>query len=80
MIVTWFPQASALQQMTIASLVTGMIGAGGFVLSPLPLASVIYVVVYTLASVIALLLCLVLRTDLHYLAITLLLLLYSPMM
>ncbi len=79
MIVIWFPQAGALQQMTIATLVTGMIGAGGFVLSPLPMASLVYVGLYTLASVLALLACLVLRTEAHYLVIALLLMLYSPM-
>ena len=80
MIIIWFPQAGALQQMTIASLVTGMIGAGGFVLSPLPLASLVYVGLYTLASVLALLTCLVLRAEAHYLVIAVLLMLYSPMM
>jgi len=45
-----FPGASTGQQMTIATLVTGMIGAGGFVLSPLPLASLSYIGVYALAA------------------------------
>ena len=80
MIIIWFPQAGPLQQMTIATLVTGMIGAGGFVLSPLPLASLAYVGLYTLASVLALITCLALGAEPHYLVITLLLLLYSPMM
>lgn len=75
MIILWFPTGASLQQMTISTLVTGMIGAGGFVLSPLPRASVIYVGLYTLSSLIGLLL----TGQSHYVAFALLLFLYSPM-
>ncbi|WP_321351263.1 EAL domain-containing protein [Halopseudomonas oceani] len=75
MIILWFPSGGSLQQMSISTLVTGMIGAGGFVLSPLPRASVIYVGLYTVGSLIALLL----TGKPHYIALALLLFLYSPM-
>ena len=75
MIILWFPTSGGLQQMTISTLVTGMIGAGGFVLSPLPRASIIYVGIYTLASLIGLLF----TGQTHFFAFALLLSLYSPM-
>ena len=52
-----------------------MIGAGGVVLSPLPRASIIYVGIYTLASLIGLLF----TGQTHFFAFALLLSLYSPM-
>lgn len=52
--VFWFPGASDSQQLTIATLLTGMIGAGGFVLNPLPLASVAYVTVFSASALAAL--------------------------
>ena len=48
----WFAGATAHQQLLMATLVTGMLGAGAFVLSPLPLASLAYTGIYT-ASVLA---------------------------
>ncbi|MEL0169055.1 MAG: EAL domain-containing protein [Pseudomonadaceae bacterium] len=75
MIVLWFPTSASLQQMTISTLVTGMIGAGGFVLSPLPRASFIYVGLYTLSSLLGLLL----TGQSNFFVFALLLFLYSPM-
>lgn len=75
MIVLWFPTGGGLQQMTISTLATGLIGAGGFVLSPLPRASILYIGVYTLASLIGLLL----TGQPQYVVFALLLCLYSPM-
>ena len=46
----WFPAATPSQQMVVATLVTGMIGAGSFVLSAMPLASLAYVAVYSAAA------------------------------
>jgi diguanylate cyclase (GGDEF)-like protein len=46
----WFPNANIDQQITIATLVTGMIGAGSFVLSPLPYASLAWVALFTLGA------------------------------
>ena len=46
----WFPQATPAQQLVLATLVTGMLGAGGFVLSPLPAASLAWVVVITVGA------------------------------
>ncbi|MDT7522795.1 EAL domain-containing protein [Rhodoferax sp. TBRC 17198] len=51
----WFPGASDSQQLIIATLLTGMIGAGGFVLNPLPLASMAYVAVFSASTLAALL-------------------------
>lgn len=52
--VLWFPAAGPEQQMVIATLVTGMIGAGSFVLATVPLAATAYVAVFSLASLWAL--------------------------
>jgi diguanylate cyclase (GGDEF)-like protein len=41
----WFAGASAAQQLLVATLVTGMLGAGTFALSPLPMASLLYATV-----------------------------------
>ncbi|WP_175485633.1 EAL domain-containing protein [Pseudoxanthomonas sp. GM95] len=54
MTVTWFPHATPSQQLLISTLVTGMLGAGAFVLSPLPLACMAYTGIYTLAAIVAL--------------------------
>ncbi len=48
--VVWFPDATVGQQMTVATLITGMIGAGSFVLSPLPMASLAYIAVFSLSA------------------------------
>ncbi|MCZ8221180.1 MAG: EAL domain-containing protein [Acidovorax sp.] len=45
--VEWFGSASHGQQLVIATLFTGMMGAGTLILSSLPLASVAYVAVFT---------------------------------
>ena len=46
----WFPGASPAQQLLVATLFTGMLGAGTFMLSPLPLAALAYAAVYSAAS------------------------------
>ncbi len=46
----WFPDATLQQQLLIATLLTGMLSAGGFVLSSLPMASFAYVLVYAFAA------------------------------
>jgi diguanylate cyclase (GGDEF)-like protein/PAS domain S-box-containing protein len=51
----WFPQISASQQLVMATLLTGMLGAGSFVLSALPRASLAWNGVLTLGGVAALL-------------------------
>ncbi len=50
----WFPQAQPAQQLVIATLVTGMLGAGGFVLSPVPAASLVWVAAMALGALVAL--------------------------
>ena len=75
MILTWFPDASRGQQMAIATIVTGMISAGSFVLSPLPYASISYAMIYSFAAIGALWL----SGQTVYLAVAILVLLYSPM-
>ena len=46
----WFPGASPAQQLLVATLFTGMLGAGTFMLSPLPLAALAYAAIYSVAS------------------------------
>ncbi|MEH6492384.1 putative bifunctional diguanylate cyclase/phosphodiesterase [Halopseudomonas sp.] len=75
MVLTWFPDASRGQQMAIATIVTGMISAGSFVLSPLPYASISYTVIYSFAAIGALWL----SAQTVYVGVALLVLLYSPM-
>ncbi len=75
MVLTWFPDATRGQQMTIATIVTGMISAGSFVLSPLPYASISYALIYTFASIGALWL----SGQTIYMAVALLVCLYSQM-
>ena len=48
--VLWFPAASVGQKMALATLLTGMLGAGSFVLSPLPWASLAYTTVFTASA------------------------------
>ncbi len=52
--VVWFGGAGHSQQLLIAALFTGMMGAGTFVLGALPLASLAYVLIFAAASVLAL--------------------------
>ncbi len=47
----WFADASAAQQLLVATLTTGMLSAGALALSPLPAASLVYIGVLTLASI-----------------------------
>ena len=74
MTLLWFPSGTQEQQMGIATLVTGMIGAGGFVLNPLPYASLVYVLIYTLSALGALWL----ANKGAYVSVAFLLCLYSP--
>ena len=53
---TWFAGLAPTQQLVIATLFTGMLSAGTFMLSPLPLASLAYAAIYTVSSTGALLL------------------------
>jgi diguanylate cyclase (GGDEF)-like protein len=46
----WFGSSSPGQQLLVATLVAGMLGAGAFVLSPLPRASLAYGALYTLSA------------------------------
>jgi diguanylate cyclase (GGDEF)-like protein len=75
MAVQWFPGATVGQQTTVATLVTGMIGAGSFVLSPLPLASLAWVGVLSVASLLAIWR----EGDASMTGVALLVGLYSPM-
>ena len=54
LLVAWFGDASHSQQLVIATLFTGMMGAGTFVLGALPLASLAYVLIFTGSAVWAL--------------------------
>jgi len=75
MLVAWFPGATAAQQLTMATLATGMLGAGAFVLSPLPYASLAYTGIYTAAALGALWR----HGDADHASVAALLGLYSPM-
>jgi hypothetical protein len=46
----WFPGGDAAQQLLVATLVTGMMGAGAYVLSPLPLASLAWSGIFTASA------------------------------
>ena len=70
---TWFPGLAPVQQLVIATLFTGMLGAGTFMLSPLPLAAIGYAGVYTASSTGALLL----SGQPTYLGVVVLLVFYS---
>lgn len=50
MLLIWFPAATTAQQLLIATLLTGMLSAGAYVLSGLPLASLIYVLIYSIGG------------------------------
>jgi diguanylate cyclase (GGDEF)-like protein len=52
--ICWFAHASSQQQLLVVALVTGMLAAGAFVLAPLPIAAVVYVVIFALSGIIAL--------------------------
>ena len=45
--------AAPQQQLLVAAMVTGMLAAGAFVLSPLPVAAVVFVVIFASSGVIA---------------------------
>jgi len=62
-----------VQQLVVATLFTGMLGAGTFMLSPLPVAAIAYAVVYTASSTGALLL----SGEPTYRVVVLLLLFYA---
>ena len=51
----WFPGLPPQQQLVVATLVTGMLGGGAFMLSPLPGASLAYAGIYTVGAMGALL-------------------------
>jgi diguanylate cyclase (GGDEF)-like protein/PAS domain S-box-containing protein len=75
MLLLWFPQASPAQQLVVAALFTGMLGAGTFMLSPLPYAALAYAVIHTVAALIAMW-----RThDIAFLSVAGMLILYAPM-
>ncbi len=46
----WFPGADAAQRLLVATLITGMMGAGAYVLSPLPLASLAWTGIFSVAA------------------------------
>ncbi|MDP3229233.1 MAG: bifunctional diguanylate cyclase/phosphodiesterase [Acidovorax sp.] len=50
----WFADANSSQQLLIGTLFTGMMGAGAFVLGPLPLASVAYVTLFAISPLVTL--------------------------
>ncbi|MEP6503656.1 MAG: EAL domain-containing protein [Betaproteobacteria bacterium] len=52
--ILWFAPASSQQQLLVVALVTGMLSAGAFVLSPLPVAAVVYVIIFALSGILAL--------------------------
>ena len=52
--ICWFAHATSQQQLLVVALVTGMLAAGAFVLSPLPVAAVVYVAIFALSGLIAL--------------------------
>jgi len=51
--ICWFAHASPQQQLLVTALVTGMLAAGAFVLSPLPVAAVIFVVIFAASGIVA---------------------------
>ncbi len=51
--ICWFAHASSQQQLLVVALVTGMLAAGAFVLSPLPVAAVVFVVIFASSGIIA---------------------------
>ena len=51
--ILWFAHATSQQQLLITALVTGMLAAGAFVLSPLPVAAVVFVAIFAASGIIA---------------------------
>ena len=51
--ILWFAHASPQQQLLVVALVTGMLAAGAFVLSPLPVAAVTFVVIFASSGLVA---------------------------
>jgi len=51
--ILWFAHAQPQQQILVVALVTGMLAAGAFVLSPLPVAATCFVAIFASAGVIA---------------------------
>ena len=49
--VLWFAHAAPQQQLLVTALVTGMLAAGAFVLSPLPVAAVVFVVIFAASGI-----------------------------
>jgi diguanylate cyclase (GGDEF)-like protein/PAS domain S-box-containing protein len=71
----WFPGGTAAQQILVATLLTGMLGAGTFMLGAMPRAAVAYATIYTAAALGAL----VRTQDIAYAGVAALIALYSPM-
>ena len=51
--ILWFAHAAPQQQLLVVAMVTGMLAAGAFVLSPLPVAAIWFVVIFASSGVIA---------------------------
>jgi len=51
--ILWFAHSTSQQQLLVTAMVTGMLAAGAFVLSPLPVAAVWFVVIFASSGVIA---------------------------
>jgi len=51
--ILWFAHAAPQQQLLVTAMVTGMLAAGAYVLSPLPVAAVVFVVIFASSGVIA---------------------------
>ena len=51
--ICWFAHAAPQQQLLVVALVTGMLAAGAFVLSPLPVAAVVFVAIFAASGIIA---------------------------
>ena len=49
----WFAHAAPQQQLLVVALVTGMLAAGAYVLSPLPVAAVVFVSIFASSGVVA---------------------------
>ena len=49
--ILWFAHAAPQQQLLVTALVTGMLAAGAFVLSPLPVAAVVFVVIFAASGI-----------------------------
>lgn len=73
--ILWFASASPGQQLVIATLVTGMLGAGTFVLGALPLASLLYGGLFTFSALWAL----ISASDPMMPGVIVLIAFYSPM-